>query len=360
MTVYGLVLWVFLFFSYAPFLIWLQPAVFYYYASLVKGAGPHIESSLIGKAGLVNAICVVLLAMLIRLITAPSLFRRLVRRPKYSPLNILKPNAFWVWNHQNAGNTETPRGQRPGQGLLNLCLKKYTQARSRRQYKRAGVWTAVFFGLAGAVFRQRLFLWGFGLSCILFIVLVGYYNSRAIARCDMDMIDWYPAMAFLFSSLGMLLLQPMRIRPLGLTPCRRSVETSVYLLLGCTVLVVLLLSATIMGIFWILGLIMPQLTIDGTSWAFCPPTKPYVPWLPILSLPYPLIIAYLWRKKGAMSVLVGANQVLFILLHGLIITAPDGTFALVVCSSIVAWLSLPFVVRRRLYHWDHSNNCPLS
>ncbi len=232
---------------------------------------------------------------------------------------------------------------------MNLCMEKSSRALFAGSESWAIFWETLHLSLVAGVPRKRFGLWIYTLIMIPFVFLMGYWDSRAVSRCDESMIGLFSAFPFMFATFPLIAFHYLATRPMGFPRSREATEKAGYLFVAWALIVILALSFLILGVLHFLGSVMPEFETARMTWSFVPPSRPHIPFLPLLVMPVVLVLYLLWPRSSAMTVLTVTGNLFFILLHGLIDMGGYGWPSWIALGiSVAAWVSLPFLWRRRV------------
>jgi len=332
---------------------WLTAKVmlpYFFFIQLGKKADPQTYSHWLGHHGLVLIGSALIIGLTIRILMALNLPRRLAEQPYISTMDLYQPAKIQVFKNSHAVHAQIKsQGDRPLKNTMDLCLEKASRERYAGRESWAIFWETHHLNLITLIPRKFRGLGNYFIIIASFMLLVGYADSRSVARCDESLYGWFSAFPFVFAIFPIMAFHYLPKRPMGFPRCRVATEKAGYYIIGWAVIAVAILSLLIFGMLHFLGYIMPEFETSNMVWSYLTPTNPHVPFLPLLIMPVTLVFSLLWSRFSVHAVVGVLSMQLFLLFHGLLNMGGYGwQLPVVLGLSFAAWISLPFVWRRRI------------
>lgn len=332
---------------------WLTAKViipYFLFVSWGKNADPQIFFHWLGHSGFLLIGCTLIIGLIFRTLLALNLPRRLAEQPYISTLDLYQPVKIQIFKNQLAAYAQCKsQGQRLLKNTMDLCLEKASRERSYGRESNAVIWEALHLSMATTVPRSVAGLVGDAAFLVPFVLIIGYADSLHVSKCNQEMYGWYSSFPFMFTLFPFIAFNSLVNRPLGMIRERVATERAGYTLTGWAVVAVAVLSLLTLGLLHFLGFIMPEFETPKMLWAYYPPTRLHIPFLPLLIMPVTLLISLLWTRISFQSIVGGVSIQLFLLFNGLLCIGGFGwPLMLVLGLSAASWMALPYAWRRRI------------
>ncbi len=332
---------------------WLTAKVmlpYFFFIQLGKKADPQTYSHWLGHHGLVLIGSALIIGLTIRILMALNLPRRLAEQPYISTMDLYQPAKIQVFKNSHAVHAQIKsQGDRPLKNTMDLCLEKASRERYAGRESWAIFWETLHLSLATTVPRTGAGLWGIAIFIVLFILTIGYADSLHVSKCNEEMYGWYSSFPFMFTIFPFIAFHHLATRPFGLLRDRLATEKTGYYFAGWAVIIVAALSLLTLGLLHLMGAIMPEYETPRMLWAYYPPTRPHIPFLPLLIMPVSLLISLLWSRISFQNLVGGVSMQVFLLFNALLCMEGYGWPLMVVLGlSTASWIALPYAWRRRI------------